>query len=268
MKPSPGLVFLKLGGALLEDPGPRRRLAASLARRWKEGLRFALVHGGGAQLGRAAKERGLEERRVQGLRITDETTALLGMRVLAGEVNKRLVASLCEAGLPALGLCGADLSLFRPRRKSLPGADLGYVGGLAPSDCDGEALGALLARDLCPVLATVGPGREEGPEAPFLNVNADEAAGPLAAAAGAARLLLVTEVEGVLDGTGALIPRIRAEKIEDLIAAGTVRGGMVPKLRAARVALEGGVAEVRILGAPDGDPLEAACAGAGTEVFR
>ncbi|MEZ5989419.1 MAG: acetylglutamate kinase [Planctomycetota bacterium] len=256
---------LKLGGRLLEQAEGRARLAREIAALRAEGARVLVVHGGGARLGEVGRRLGLEERRHEGLRITDADTARAACWILGGELNKALVASLVAEGVPALGLCGADLGLFRPRRKRAEGVDLGYVGELDPADVDGDRLHALLELDLVPVLATIGPERDAAdPDQPLLNVNADEAAGPLAAAAGVGEVLFLSDVAGVLGADRALLPALDPGRCLELIATGVVHGGMIPKVRAALDALEHGVPRARIASGEGERPVRAALAGGGT----
>lgn len=256
---------IKLGGRLLEQAEGRARLARELACLRAEGCRLLIVHGGGARLGDVGRRLGLEERRHEGLRITDAETARAACWILGGELNKALVASLVAEGIPALGLCGVDLALFRPRRKRASGVDLGYVGELDPADIDGARLRSLIDLDMVPVLATIGPERDSAdPDQPLLNVNADEAAGPLAAAAGADEVLFLSDVAGVLGAERQLLPVLDPVQCQALIDAGIVHGGMIPKVRAALDALEHGVPQARIASGEGERPVRAALDGGGT----
>jgi len=257
-------ICVKLGGRLLDSAENRDRMALELARVHNEGCELLLVHGGGAQLGEACAAMGISENKHEGLRITDAATARVATWVLAGEVNKALVLCLVRQGLPALGLCGADLGLFRPRRKEMPDVDLGYVGELSVEDVDGKRLDALITGELIPVLATMGPEAFETREAPLLNVNADEAAGPLAAAAGADELLFLSDVEGVRGAEGELLKTLDPQQTQALIDTGVIAGGMIPKVRAALDALDFGVPSVRIASGQSENPILAALAGGGT----
>lgn len=257
---------IKLGGRLLTDAQDRHRMAEALARAFGEGDELLLVHGGGAQLGEACAAMGLPEKKHEGLRITDRATARVATWVLAGEVNKTLVHSLTRLGLPALGLCGADLGLFGPRRKELPCVDLGYVGELSVEDVDAHKLDALIQAPSIPVLATMGPDPEGEENDPFLNVNADEAASPIAAAAQADELLLLSDVEGVRGPDGNILTTLDREQTEALMANGIIAGGMIPKIRAAWAALHEGVPSVRIASGEGEDPIQAALAGGGTQL--
>ncbi len=271
--------FVKVGGALLDSAAGRQRLARSIASALGRdpAPELAIVHGGGKQIASLANKLGIVEQRVEGLRVTGADTALVVMQVLAGEVNAFLVAALLAEDVPALGLHGASLGLFAARRKTHPEHDLGYVGTLAPEDVSSEALECILSmpspsdasprphRRIIPVIATVGPERGASADAPFLNVNADEAAGPLAAAASADELLFLSDVPGVLDAKGDCVKELDRAACETAIQDGSISGGMIPKVRAALHAVDSGVKSVRILSGDCEDPLQAAAQGLGTE---
>lgn len=256
---------VKIGGALLESTAGRGVLARTLSGARRAGHALIVVHGGGKQIGALAQRLGLEERRHAGLRITDRATAEVVTWVLAGEVNKTLVGDLVRAGIPAIGLTGADLGLFSPQRKKAA-ADLGYVGTLQPADVQARRIVPLLEQGIVPVLATLGPEAGAAPGEPFLNVNADEAAGPIAAALDADELVMLSDVAGVLGPDGGLLPRVTASEIADLVQGGVIRDGMIPKVLAATAAVRAGVPRVRILSGQQDDPLQAALGGAGTEI--
>ncbi len=259
---------IKLGGALLQTPEGRSRIASVLSKARGEGETLLLIHGGGKQIDALTSRLGLKEKRHEGLRITDAETAQVATWILTGEVNKTLVSSLVASGLPALGLCGADLGIFSPRRKSVPGIDLGFVGELRKDDINSAPLLHLLKAGFLPVLATLGPEKNNRPGTPLLNVNADEATGPIAAAAEMDRVLFLTDVEGIRGADGSLIERTDQAEIQKLCQKGVIAGGMLPKVRAALAALEAGVPSVRILSGAVSDPIQAANQGQGTEVIQ
>ncbi len=240
---------LKLGGALLERSASLEALAAALQA--LEGS-VVLVHGGGTAVDRLQRRLGLTPEKVGGLRRTDAASLEAVVMALAGAVNKRLVAGLVAAGLPAVGLSGVDGGLVRCRKLEHPQADLGFVGQV--TRVNPAPLQALLARGLLPVVAPVSLG-EDGR---LYNVNADHVAGALARALQAEELVFLSDVPGVLV-EGASLPRLTPAQAEQLIAAGQIRDGMVPKVRAALEALGRGVPKVRIV-----DP--AGLAGGGTHV--
>jgi acetylglutamate kinase len=227
--------ILKIGGNELDDPAFVAALAGAVV-----ALRPppVLVHGGGKEIGQMQQALGGEPRFVGGLRVTDERALAAAEMVLCGTVSTRLVAALLAAGADALGLSGVDRALIRAERQTHPAGDLGRVG--RPVAVRAAVLHELLDGGVVPVVAPVSLGAD-GP----LNVNADEAAGAIAAALGAAEVVFVTNVPGVLVG-GALAPRLAASAIEALIADGTISGGMIPKVRAALAALAAGVRAARI----------------------
>jgi acetylglutamate kinase len=257
-------ILLKIGGAQLEEPGPRAQLCRAIAGAHEIGHELVVVHGGGNQIRRLGRALGLEERYHDGLRVTDAHMAEVVLMVLAGQVNRTLVASLERAGVRAAGICGADGSSFTARRLERPGQDLGFVGEI--DRVDAQLVRTLLAADTVPVIATVAPGTDDVDGAPFYNLNADHAAGPLCRAFGCDALLFLTDVPGVLGRGGELLPSLTPADCARLVRDGTARGGMLPKLDAALLAQrENPRALVKI--APGGEPdavLRALRADAGT----
>jgi acetylglutamate kinase len=228
-------LVLKVGGNELDDPAFVTAFAAAVA-----ALRPApvLVHGGGKEIGIVQKALGGEPRFVSGLRVTDAEALQAAEMVLCGSVSTRLVAALQAAGAEAQGLSGVDRGLIRVEKLQHPDGDLGRVG--RPVAVRGALLLALLAEGAVPVVAPISLG----PEGPY-NVNADEAAGAIAAAIDADEVLFVTNVPGVLV-EGAVAPLLSSADVEALIADGTISGGMIPKVRAALTALAAGVKAARI----------------------
>ncbi|WP_457615386.1 acetylglutamate kinase [Methanopyrus sp.] len=206
-----------------------------------------VVHGGGPKVSDVMERMGLEPRFVRGLRVTDRRTLEVVIMVLAGLVNKRLVAELRSEGVNALGLSGIDggLLIAEKRLEVVDGeeVDLGYVGDV--KRVNSELLESLLNVGYVPVIAPLGVG-EDGT---VYNVNADTAAGAIAGAVRADRLVLLTDVPGVmgdLSDPETLIERVHPEDIEKLEEDGIVTGGMVPKLEAAKMAVEAGCREAVI----------------------
>ena len=228
-------LVLKIGCNELDDPAFVAELARVVA-----GLRPApvLVHGGGKEIGVIQRALGGEPRFVGGLRVTDEYALQAAEMVLCGLVSTRLVAALLAAGADAQGLSGVDRGLIRVERQSHPEGDLGHVG--RPVAVRAEVLRVLLDQNVVPVLAPISLG----PDGVY-NVNADEAAGAVAAALEDAEVVFVTNVPGVLVG-GVVAPQITRATIAALIASGTIVGGMIPKVRAALTALDAGVRSARI----------------------
>lgn len=260
-------VLVKIGGAQLEQPEPRNRLARSIAAVREAGHEVVVVHGGGNQIRSVSKAMGIADRYHQGLRITDAATADVVLMVLGGLVNRTLVQSLAAAGVPACGLTGADGGTFTARPMVRQGADLGFVGevdGASP-----KLIEDLLDSGRVPVLATVAPGKGHDGSTPFYNVNADHAAGPLCRAFGCQALLFLTDVPGVLDAEGKLLPLLSDADCDRLIATGVAKGGMLPKLEAARLAAhENPTAIVKIASADGDDCVHAALRdGVGSRFF-
>ena len=240
-------VTIKIGGVAGQHAESVRLLAAAAPRE------TVVIHGGGNEVERWSRRLGLEPRTDDGLRVTDPNTLEVVVAVLGGLVNARLVAALTAAGRPSVGLTGADGGLLRLRRREAKLGEVGEVVGADPVLLDAIIAGGWLA-----VVASIGMGDDGS----LLNVNADEAAGAIAAARGGL-LLLCTDVPGVqLDGR--VLERLGAEEAERMLADGSASAGMRPKLRAALVAARAGC-EVRIVdgrSAPDlARALEGAAAG-------
>lgn len=258
-------ILVKIGGAQLEEAGPRTALCKSLARARAEGHELVVVHGGGNQIRAVGKALGLPESYHEGLRITDARTAEVVLMVLGGLVNRTLVDSLQRCGVPAVGLCGADGGTFTAKKLERPGVDLGFVG--AVDTVRPRLVTTLLASGHVPVLATVAPGHLAKDGDPFFNLNADHAAGPLCRAFACDALLFLTDVPGVLDGNGQRLPRLTPADCERLVASGVAKGGMLPKLDAALMALRDNPrALVKIAPANAADAVSAALrASSGTQ---
>lgn len=226
-------VVIKIGGRSLEAPGAPEELAAEVASLSDDVL---LVHGGGREVSDWCERFEIEPRFVDGLRVTDPATLEVAVAVLAGLANKRLVALLRASNVGAVGLSLADgVAEVAPHADA---ASLGAVGRVAK--VDSGFLETLLASAHTPVLASVG-----AMGGALVNVNADDAAAAIAAAMGARALVLLSDTAGVQLG-GAVTETIEMSELDRVIARDDVQGGMVAKLRAARAALEGGVACVRI----------------------
>jgi len=260
---SPRPLVLKFGGELLEDRAHLTEVVSAVAAIAGAGSPVAIVHGGGKEIDAALQVAGIETRQVDGLRITDEPTLDVVVSVLAGAVNTRAVAALNVAGVPAVGLTGADglcgLSAAAPPHRAVDGrvVDLGRV-GVPEGDADLRLLHTLTADRFVPVIACIGIGRDGR----LLNVNADTFAGHLAARLGARRLVIAGTTPGVLDAAGATLPTLGADAIARLVRDGTATAGMVAKLRACEHALAGGVDDVVIVDGRDRAALEGAASSA------
>ena len=241
------MIVIKLGGELLDEPSRLRTIVAAVAA-IAGPIPLVIVHGGGKEIDAALRTAGIEKRQVDGLRVTDEHTLDVVVSVLAGTINTRLVAALTTAGVPAVGLTGADagcgLANPAPPHKTIDGRaiDLGRVG--VPSDtADPRVVSTLCAAGFVPVIACIGLG-EQGA---LFNVNADTFAGHLAARLAARRLVIAGTTPGVLDDHGRTLTVLDPAGVERLITGGTATAGMIAKLRACELALSRGVGEVVIV---------------------
>jgi acetylglutamate kinase len=244
-----GPIVVKIGGSTLDDIAAMRPLWGALvgvARAWKSGV--VVVHGGGKAVDALLGRLGMGVERREGLRVTPPEQVEVIAGVLAGSVNKSLVGALQEAGARAVGLCLGDGGMVRCERLTRVGGrdlDLGAVGRVTGGD--GRLIGVLVGSGYLPVVSSIGLGR--GGE--LVNVNADDAAAGLARVLGAARLVLVTDVAGVRDGSGRVLDRLTAAEAEAMIARGEITGGMIPKVRAAVDAARASGSAVVIVSAAD-----------------
>lgn len=242
-------IVVKIGGAAIEDASMLRKCARAIAELAQDGHRVAVVHGGGSALTRVLKQLGKQSEFVGGLRVTDAETRDVALMVLGGMVNKKMVAAIQAAGMPAVGFCGGDGMSFRARKKLVRGTDLGFVGEI----CFAEPcwIEALWQQGGIPVLAPMALGAD----GEYYNVNADEMAAACAVACHANALIFLTDVPGVKDADGSVIPWLSTKEAEDLAAHSIISGGMLPKLQACKQALKQGVGRVRILPAAEADAL-------------
>ncbi|MDP9238801.1 MAG: acetylglutamate kinase [Chloroflexota bacterium] len=226
-------VVVKVGGSMLGSHDTSLRDIADARR---DGRAMVVVHGGGAAISEWLATTGIKPIFVRGLRVTDAATLEVVVAVLAGAVNKRLVAELAALGAPAIGLSGADAMILQARRYD---EELGFVGKI--HRVNPYAIEELLRLGHLPVIAPIAL-ETDAPGAQLLNTNADTAAGEIAAALKAERLVFLTDVDGVLDADGRVISRLTAAEANALIASGVVGGGMIPKLEAAVRAASAGCA--------------------------
>ena len=258
-------IVVKIGGAALEDNSTLLKCVRSIVELARDGHRIVVVHGGGSALTRTLKLLGKQSYFVNGLRVTDAETRDVALMVLAGIVNKTLVATIQAAGFPAVGLCGGDGGAFRARRKDRDGGTLGFVGEI----CSAEPrwLEAVWREGAIPVFSSVALGSD----GEYYNINADQMAASCAVACSADLLIFLTDVPGVKDAEGMVIRWLNVTDVASMIANSVVRGGMLPKLAACTEALHKGVKRVRILPAAQAEALpqiyltKLEC---GTEVFR
>jgi acetylglutamate kinase len=241
-------IVIKVGGQAAEDPERRRRLVGQVIALRRSGHQVAVVHGGGKALTQMLERLAIPTTFHNGLRITDAQTRDVAMMVLAGGINKQWVAELETQGQAALGICGGDGKLVVARKlvatQNQKKKDLGFVG--RPSKVNTGILDLAFKKGFVPVVASLGLSTR----GEYLNVNADDLAAALATALRADRLLYLTESGGVWDADRKVLPLVRLKDIRSLIQKGTVRDGMVPKLRSCARTLQHGVQEIDIL-SPD-----------------
>jgi acetylglutamate kinase len=244
-------VVVKYGGHAMGEEEKARSFARDIVLMEQTAINPVVVHGGGPQIGEMLKRLGIKSEFAAGLRITDAATIEIVEMVLAGSINKQLVGFINEAGGKAVGLTGKDGNMVLARKVNRTVVDpdsniekivdLGFVG--EPEKVDTTVLTQILGREIIPVLAPVATSAQGG----TYNVNADTFAGAIAGALKAKRLLLLTDVAGVLDKSGSLIKELTADDARRLIADGTVSGGMIPKVETCIYALDAGVEGVVIL---------------------
>ncbi|HLH14720.1 MAG TPA: acetylglutamate kinase [Solirubrobacteraceae bacterium] len=235
-------VVIKYGGAAMEDPELREEFARDVVLLKYVGLNPVVVHGGGPEITGYMERLGLPVEFVGGLRVSDASTVEVAKMVLVGKVNKEIVMRVNRHGQPAVGLCGDDGSLFRVARRTAPdGQDIGFVGRIERVN-----IGVIehVSSDYIPVIASVGADREGN----SYNVNADEAAGAVAGALGAYKVMFLTDVAGWLRDPGDPASLIGQATAQDVQAAlPTLQGGMRPKLEACVQAIDAGVSAAHIL---------------------
>uniref|UniRef100_A0ACD5Z3N0 Uncharacterized protein n=1 Tax=Avena sativa TaxID=4498 RepID=A0ACD5Z3N0_AVESA len=236
-------VVVKYGGAAMKSPELQASVIRDLVLLSCVGLRLVLVHGGGPEINSELERAGVKPQFRNGLRVTDAPIMEIVETVLAGKVNKHLVSLVCLTGATAVGLCGKDARLLTAR-PSLDTAEIGFVGEVAR--VDPSVLHPIIASGYIPVIATVAA--DETGQA--YNINADTAAGEIAAAIGAEKLLLVTDVSGILadrDDPGTLVKEIDIAGVRRMVAEGKVGGGMIPKVECCVRALAQGVRTASII---------------------
>lgn len=242
-------IVVKIGGAALDDKATLRKCAQGIVELAQDGHRVVVVHGGGSAITRALALLGKQSDFVNGFRVTDATTRDVALMVLAGLVNKSLVAAIGLTGIPAVGLSGGDGLAFRARKKQMRGRDLGFVGEIC--SVEPRWLEAIWKEGGIPVLSSIALGTD----GEYYNVNADQMAAACATACHADALIFLTDVAGVKDAAGAVIPWLSTKEVGTLVADAVVGGGMLPKLEACSQALNKGVGRVRILPAAQAQVL-------------
>ena len=242
-------IVIKIGGTALEDGSTLHKCAHAAVEMAQDGHKVALVHGGGSALTRTLKLLGKQSDFINGLRITDAETRDVALMVLAGMINKKVVAAIVKAGLPAVGFCGGDGMTFRARKKLTTGYDLGFVGEIC--SVEPRWLEAIWSQGGIPVLSSLALGSD----GEYYNVNADQMASACAVACHADTLIFLTDVAGVKDAEGSVMPWLTLKQVPTLIAESVIGGGMLPKLEACTNALKRGVGRVRILPAAQAQVL-------------
>lgn len=234
-------IVVKYGGHAMSETGIAEHFAQDIVLMKQTGIDPVVVHGGGPQIGAMLGKLGITSSFVDGLRVTDAASIEVVEMVLTGSINKQIVSGINAAGGRAVGISGKDGNLVVARKLNNTKADLGFVG--EPERVNPAVLNTITASDLIPVIAPIGVG----PKGETYNINADTVAGAVASATSAERLILLTDVEGVLDREGKLIPHLTVSEARALIADGTISGGMLPKIETAIEAVERGVSAAVIL---------------------
>ncbi len=232
---------IKYGGHAMIDDDLRAQFAVDVVLLKYIGVRPVVVHGGGPQIKETLRRLGKESSYVNGLRVTDDETMEVVEMVLGGKINQDIVQLVNRGGGSAVGLSGKDAGMLRVRRKTVDGRDIGRVGEVTA--VDPAAVMAAADAGFVPVVAPVGVDGDGVSH----NVNADDAAGAIARALGAAKLLMLTDVEGVEGADGELIGQLSVEEARKLIDEGTIREGMIPKVECCMAAVEGGVERAHVI---------------------
>jgi acetylglutamate kinase len=247
-----GEIFvIKYGGHAMGDESLSRAFAENIVLLKQVGIHPVIVHGGGPQIGAMLERLAIESEFVDGLRVTDRKTVDVVEMVLAGSINKQIVSAIQQAGGMAVGLSGKDGNLIQARKltrsKRDPDSnierilDLGFVG--EPRHINPDIFNAMDLDSLIPVIAPIGVGKK----GETYNINADSAAGAIASALGAAKLIMLTDVAGVLDSEGQLVPFLSPKDVLVLQGEGVITGGMIPKIETCLSAVEKGVGSATIL---------------------
>ena len=238
-------VVIKYGGNAMISEELRRDVINDIILLRLVGINVVVVHGGGPEINELLKKTGKESKFVNGLRYTDEETMEVVQMVLCGKVNKNLVATLNRAGGQAVGLCGLDGGMLKAVRRQEDGVDYGLVGEI--TEVDPKVIQDAIQDGFIPVISTVAQGTDE--ETSY-NVNADTAAAKIAIAVGAEKLILLTDVRGLLrdrNDEDTLISQVRLAEVPELVSQGIISGGMIPKVDCCVDAVQNGVRRTHIL---------------------
>lgn len=234
-------VVVKYGGNAMENPAQATSFARDITLMKLVGIHPVVVHGGGPQIGQHLKRLGIASRFVNGLRVTDAETMDIVEMMLGGHVNKALVSAINQQGGRAVGLTGKDGGLIRAKKLETEGEDIGQVGDVLAIDPD--VISHLEAGGFIPVIAPVGVGDDGA----AYNINADTVAGKIAGVLKAEKLMLLSNIRGVLDADGNLLTGLDTREVDALIDDGTIHGGMLPKIACALDAVRSGVRAVHIV---------------------
>lgn len=238
------VLVVKYGGNAMTDPELESSFARDIVLLKTVGINPVVVHGGGPQVDEIMNQMGRKSDRIDGMRVTDQSTMDVVEMVLGGSVNKSIVNLINKHGGKAIGLTGKDANLIRARKLPMTKTDeqgnkseidLGYVGEV--TQINREVIDLMISSDFIPVIAPLGVDREGN----TYNINADLVAGEVAAAMRAEKLMLLSNIKGVMDKSGEVVTGLTPSKVDDLIADGTISGGMIPKVTCALDAVRGGV---------------------------
>ncbi len=272
-----GTTFVvKIGGNVAEDEAGLHSFCEEVALCSQVGIRIVMIHGGGKQASDLSEKLGIEPQIVSGRRITDDKTLDVVKMTFAGKINTEILSCLRKSGVEAVGISGVDGGVISARRRpptevvdSATGktkmVDFGHVGDI--DSVDVKLIRTLLEADFIPVVASLGADHD----GKVLNINADTVASRICEAIGAEKLVLVSDVDGILDDDGKLINRITVPEVEELIQSGVVKGGMVPKAQAILNVLKGNVHSVHIINGTKPSSLLTEVftnTGCGTMIFR
>ena len=237
-------ITIKLGGSILENDGIRTSILAQISRIAEQGYEIILVHGGGKSLNRRLSQMQLTSQFIDGLRVTDAETLGVAVMVLAGEVNKKIVAEMDRLGTKAIGICGADAAAVRCIQVS---GQFGYPAGIGfvgkPVEVNQSFFDLLLGHQFVPVVSSIGLGADSQ----LYNVNADQMASACASGTRCRALIYLTDVPGVRDENGSVLDEIGESEITHMRSKGILSGGMLPKTSSCLEALNAGVNSVLIL---------------------
>jgi acetylglutamate kinase len=234
-------IVIKYGGSAMVEEELKKSFTRDIVLMKYVGLNPIIVHGGGPQIGKELARIGKESRFVDGIRVTDDETMEVVERVLVEEVNREIVDLICDFGGKAKGIGGQEDGLIKASKMLVKGDDLGHVGQIESLDL--SVLDSIEDKSIIPVIAPVGSGEDRG----SYNVNADTVAGALAASLKAEKLILLTDVEGVLDSEELLISEMTRDEARGLIEDKVAIGGMVPKLNCCVDVIDGGVHNAHII---------------------